>query len=577
MFAKKNTKSFFLFSLFSFFFLFLPFSFFEGFFSLHENTLLIASAQSYNLWSGGWEGILVYFLLMILNVLASFLSATISLLTQFIDARTLTGLIDNKAVIYPAWQTIRDVCNLAFIFTLLFSAFATIFHVDKYHIKTLFGKLLIVALLINFSFPITRFVIDTGNVPMYYMAQILFGNSSTTNIGTQISDNANIVCAFVPYDTGCKGRQITELEYGTKMINQTSTLFASIIMIFLFTITMFVLAGLFMIRTIALAILIIFSPLGFIGLAVPALSKYANEFWENLVKYTFFGPVMLFVLAVSVKVISAMNIQAVSLSQNPGTGGIASAIQAIAVPIVILWIGMAIAQKANIWGANTIIGAAEKVAKWPAQKAQKWGMNRVKSISGWNRLQRNLKSYSGERAKRRQELFKNNLGEKTGNILNRAQDTVYEKFGSKKAKKRLEGMRESTNRETVSKERAKVLDSGTSTEQMVKESSKAIDATTGNVIAGNITKDIAGHASAYVTKHGDDQRAEIVMQVRSKNGFSGTEFKNLIQGFDSATLTQIESEILSGGKISEENMRLLVKHVNNKMNTIVNEFTKNNG
>ncbi len=34
------------------------------------------------------------------------------------------------------WEIVRDFLNIAFIFFLLFSAFATIFQVSKYHIKS---------------------------------------------------------------------------------------------------------------------------------------------------------------------------------------------------------------------------------------------------------------------------------------------------------------------------------------------------------------------------------------------------------------------------------------------------------
>ena len=81
----------------------------------------------------------------------------------------------------------------------------------------------------------------------------------------------------------------------------------SIVLLFLFAITMFSVAVLFAIRTIALTILLIFSPLGFVGIAVPALNKYANQFWETLIQYVFFGPAMLFMIVVSIKMMATFN------------------------------------------------------------------------------------------------------------------------------------------------------------------------------------------------------------------------------------------------------------------------------
>ncbi len=380
MFAKKNKKIVLLFCLFSVAFFLLPISFPGDLSFSHGDVLLTASADNTgstgtNEYKAEWTSPttwMINFLLMIQGFLAYFLDGAVSLLTKFIDATQVRSFLNNS-ILTDVWKAVRDVCNLAFILTLLFSAFATIFHVEKYHIKTIIVKLVLMALLINFSLPITRFITDTGNVPMYYMAQVLFGSSSTTNVGQQIEQQSNIVCAIVPYYDDCYQRtQISEAQYGTSQQDDSSVLFASIALLFLFTITMFVLAMLFCIRTVALGILIIFSPLGFIGVAVPALNKYSSEFWESLIKYTFFGPVMLFVLAVSVKLMSAMTAQALDNKlSTTGFTGIVSAIEAVATPIVILWMGMMIAQKANVAGAGAIIGMAQKVAKMPVNFAGK--------------------------------------------------------------------------------------------------------------------------------------------------------------------------------------------------------------
>lgn len=47
------------------------------------------------------------------------------------------------------WDVVRDFLNIAFIFFLLFSAFATIFQVSKYHIKSTWVMIVVMALLVN--------------------------------------------------------------------------------------------------------------------------------------------------------------------------------------------------------------------------------------------------------------------------------------------------------------------------------------------------------------------------------------------------------------------------------------------
>lgn len=342
-------------------------------FSFGENGSFVAQAQAENeqsAWNRGNP--FTWILIGMQKVVAWFTTGAISLLTQFIDAKLTTDLLTSTAV-SEVWAAVRDVCNLAFILTLLFSAFATIFHIEKYHIKTIIAKLVLMALLINFSLPITRFIIDLGNVPMYYLAETMFGSSGASGIGGQIADQSNLVCVLVPHYGGCGNT--TSWDYA---INDPSLIIASTILLFLFCITIFSLAILFIIRTIGLTLLLMFSPIGFVGIAVPALNKYANEFWETLIKYVIFGPTMLFILAVSIKMMAAVNgfsnggAGSLNLVFN-GIDGFAKTIATLAPPIVVLWMGMAVAQKSSIAGASMVMGTAQEFAKKSGVFAARWG------------------------------------------------------------------------------------------------------------------------------------------------------------------------------------------------------------
>ena len=363
MFAKKNKKIVFLLGFFLLVLFIFPFSFGEnGAFVAHAQTNPTSANPDPGL--SGWDVLwspIVSLLVGIQKLLGMFIEVSFNLITSFIDVKIVRGMLTSTAVT-ETWTAVRDVCNLAFILTLLFSAFATIFHIEKYHIKTIIVKLVLMALLINFSLPITRFVIDTGNVPMYYLAQVLMGPEAS-GIGSQIAKEANVLCAILPsYGkcgilTGATDKQQLDKGY--------AELIGSIVLLFLFAITMFSVAILFAIRTIALTILLIFSPLGFVGIAVPALNKYATQFWETLIQYVFFGPAMLFMIVVSVKMMAALN----GLSAN-GAGvsvsqGFVGSIMMMSVPIVILWMAMIVAQKSGVAGASIVVEQPRSLQKHP--------------------------------------------------------------------------------------------------------------------------------------------------------------------------------------------------------------------
>ena len=58
----------------------------------------------------------------------------------------------------------RDLANMFFIFILLYIAIATILEIAAYNAKALLARLIIVALLLNFSLFFTRVIIDASNI-----------------------------------------------------------------------------------------------------------------------------------------------------------------------------------------------------------------------------------------------------------------------------------------------------------------------------------------------------------------------------------------------------------------------------
>ncbi len=256
----------------------------------------------------------------------------------------------NRAI-YDTWAEVRDFLNVAFILVLLFSAFATIFQVEKYSYKKILLWLIIMALLVNFSFPITRFIIDISNSLMYTLLSRLSFGGDPSHIITNITQDSNIKDIIVP-------------QNGTKA--SVALLLASVIFIFILAITFLALGILLVIRMIALAILIIFSPVAFVG----SIIGKGKQWWDYLFKYAFFGPIMIFMLSVAMAVLKnsikiQFTMQGVNNKiDNPINQHLTGAMAAYSIPIVILWIGMGVAQKMGIAGAAAVTGQAQKFAKW---------------------------------------------------------------------------------------------------------------------------------------------------------------------------------------------------------------------
>ncbi|MDQ1283813.1 MAG: hypothetical protein QG620_161 [Patescibacteria group bacterium] len=370
-------------------------------------------------------------LLHVLNFLTWILQAAASLFIAIIDPKNLTDVISNK-IIYEIWTLVRDTLNVAFILTLLFSAFATIFQVDKFSYKKILLTLVIMALLVNFSFPIARVIIDFSNVIMYYFLNGLeFKLQNKTGISSLFSNIADF------------GRLKDILHPKAGIYADTSYLVASVIFVFILGVTFLTIAILFVIRTIALGVLMIFSPLAFVGSIVPFLSSHASKWWTNLFNYSFFGPIMVFMIYVSVRMMDSISVAGASIdsiaSTTSGDPSVVAAISFFAIPIVILWIGIGTAQSMSIAGAGAVVGRANKFMNWAGMK-----------FSGLDWGNRRLKAYQTERKKRADERFKDNWGQRLGRSINRTQDRIHGALpipGRARAQRRLENLHNADVRE----------------------------------------------------------------------------------------------------------------------------------
>lgn len=298
-----------------------------------------------------WLNCILVYILRFMGIL---LTVATTLFAKVIDVDVFKQVVSNNSVIYEMWGLVRDMLNIAFILVLLFSAFCTVFQISKYSYKNILLTLIIMALLVNFSFPIARVIIDFSNVLMYYLINGMGVVSNGAGFFAEFSKNSAI--HDIIYIKNVKGAD-------------TSFLFAAIVFIFIFAVTLLMIGLLLLIRIIALAILIIFASLAFVGSIVPFLSSYSSKWWDALFKYSFFGPIMIFMLIIASKMMSKVtNLQSAfqttangQTQQNPST---IAAMAFFLIPIVILWVGISVAQSMSIAGAGAVVGRGQKFMGW---------------------------------------------------------------------------------------------------------------------------------------------------------------------------------------------------------------------
>lgn len=289
-----------------------------------------------------------------------------------LDANTFTRLM-NDAAMYAMWRIIRDFCNLFFIVILLFSAFATIFQLEKYDYKKTLPTLIVMAILVNFSFPISRFIIDLSNVVMYFFAQNIFQAGSASNISESILSVSRIKDILLP---NISDSNTSVATFGWKH------LLAATVCMFLFGVSFLILALMLLVRMVALAILVIFSPIGFVGLISPAVRKFGSDWWDKLFKWSTYGPlaVMFTLIAVKFMQVAGNTIHPIkdptawiSVQDGAADNEFIASVAFFAIPITLFWIAITSTQKYS----SDMSGAVTKFAVNNAQKLRRFAQKQV--------------------------------------------------------------------------------------------------------------------------------------------------------------------------------------------------------
>ncbi len=198
----------------------------------------------------------------------------------------------NARAVQTGWPLVRDVANMFYILIMLVIAFATMLKIEKYSMKALLPRLIIMAILVNFSKTIIGVLIDFGQV---IMLTFVNGYAATAGGNFVTMFGLNEVYKILPIGVaGDSSRQATTLSFLMAMI---------LLGIALVVVLVFVAVLLF--RIITLWILIILSPAAFMLGTFPKGQEYYSKWWKELVNNILVGPIVAFFLWLSLAVMGS--------------------------------------------------------------------------------------------------------------------------------------------------------------------------------------------------------------------------------------------------------------------------------
>jgi len=215
---------------------------------------------------------------------------TVVLIHLLISAAKYNHFIDSEAVT-QGWVIIRDVVNMFFIVILLVIAFGTIFNVQNYSYKVMLPRLLIMAVVINFSRTIAGILIDFGQVVM-----LTFVNGFAAAAGGNFV-NALRINELLELSNDAKDISTV----GTILVGYLLALFAMIITV----VVVGIMLAILIMRIIILQFLVVLSPIAFLSSVWPSQREKYAKWWNMFLDNIIVGPIFAFFLWLSLLVLGS--------------------------------------------------------------------------------------------------------------------------------------------------------------------------------------------------------------------------------------------------------------------------------
>jgi len=309
-------------------------------------------------------------------------------------------------IVKTGWTITRDIANMFFVLAMMVMAFATILQIESYNWKRILPKLIIAALLINFSLVIAGVIIDFSQVTTKYFFNASTGQGlvsdivmSKLNIHSRAGDTVTINNLFEG-DTQTNDNRMNGI-YNAFIMAIPQALLG--ILVFLMAAIVFFAGGFFLIvRTIALWFLLIFAPLIWAFYILPVTKKYWDMWWQSFTKWIIFAPAYAFLLWLSIKIIQSDTLirDAGMMNVSPDQFNNANQVFKLhyfmdyIIILGLLYGSLYIAQKSGVVGANAVVGmvkgAGKSIGMYAARKGTGYDRWAPAATERAGRILRNL-------------------------------------------------------------------------------------------------------------------------------------------------------------------------------------------
>lgn len=208
--------------------------------------------------------------------------------------------ITNSAAVQQGFKIALTLANLGFVIAIIVIALATIFRNQTYGIKRALIRLVVMAILVNFSLILTGVVINFADkLTVFFLQESVPNWSETHEFASSIIGAINPQGVF-----DVRGLKEAGTEDTTASVIVGSILASAFIS--LFALAIWVMAITLFIRYTMLSILLMAMPLAWLSWIFPSTSSWWKKWWDKFIQWTFYAPAMMFFVYI-----------AMTLAQNP--------------------------------------------------------------------------------------------------------------------------------------------------------------------------------------------------------------------------------------------------------------------
>ena len=241
----------------------------------------------------------------IITTPANWLAIITGKIFDFTIGYSLNSSTYDQDFVRQGWGIVRDISNMFFIFLLLFAGIAIMLDIDLGHHyggKAMIPRIIVIALMVNFSLFTTRVLIDAGNIG----ARVFFNNivvadkSQPGKNFTSIDGSYPSVSTAIANQLKIQETTLTSVQEKIKAGSETAKITpGTYILLSLISAVLLILASwifiavgfLFIGRIIGLWMAMIFSPFAFVSYILPSLSDMEmigwKKWWPDTMKLAF--------------------------------------------------------------------------------------------------------------------------------------------------------------------------------------------------------------------------------------------------------------------------------------------------